>query len=397
MAVVQGRRGVTLTGNEAAALVMRQVNPDVVAAYPITPQTDIVQYFAGFVADGKVDTQFVTVESEHSAMSACVGAAAAGARAMTATSSQGMAYMFEVVYIAASLRLPIVMAVVNRALSGPINIHCDHSDSMGVRDSGWIQLYSENAQEVYDNLVQAVRIAEDPAVRLPVMVMQDGFQISHALENLEILEDAQVRRFVGEYRPEHNMLSVEHPVTVGAFASPDYYFELRRQQAEAMRRAPEVIRRVAEEYAGISGRRYDFFEAYRMEDAAVAVVVLNSTAGTAKDAVDELREQGVAAGALKLRMFRPFPEEELRRVLGGVRALAVLDRSDGLAGQGGPVYSEVRGALFGLERAPRVVNYVYGLGGREVTLEHIRSVYRDLMGMLEGREQKPVSYLGIRE
>jgi pyruvate ferredoxin oxidoreductase alpha subunit len=389
---------VALTGNEAVAMAMKQINPDVVAAYPITPQTDIVQYFSTFVADGKVKTEFVTVESEHSAMSACVGACAAGARTMTATSSQGLALMWEMLYIAAGFRLPIVMPVVNRALSAPVNIHCDHSDSMGARDSGWIQLYSENAQEAYDNTIQAVRIAEHPEVRLPVMVCQDGFVISHSLMNLEVLPDEAVASFLGEFTPKYPLLDAEHPVTYGALALQDSYFEARRQIADAMSRAPAVILEVAKEYGRLSGRRYGFFEAHHLDDAEVAVVAIGSAAGSAKAVADSLRRQGIRAGVLKVRVFRPWPWQEIGDALGSVQVVGVMDRADGLANLGGPLFGEVRSALYDRIRRPLVVDYIYGLGGRDVTLEDIEGVFRDLLRIKdEGRVTQLVTYLGVRE
>lgn len=389
---------VALTGNEAVAVAMRQINPDVVAAYPITPQTDIVQYYSAFVADGVVDTEFVTVESEHSAMSATIGASAAGARAMTATSANGLALMWEVVYIAASYRLPIVMPVVNRALSGPINIHCDHSDSMGARDSGWIQLYAENQQEAYDNTLQAVRIAEHPDVQLPVMVCYDGFIISHSLENLEILDDSVAKNFVGEYRPSRYLLDAQHPITVGPLDLQDYYFEHRRQQAEAMVRAKKAILEIGKEYGKLTGREYGFFDTYKLEDAEVGVLVMSSAAGTAKDVVDELRNKGVKAGLLKLRVFRPFPAVELAQALGHLKTLAVMERADSLNAVSGPVFPEVRSALFDLPKRPLTISYIYGLGGREVGLDEIHSVYSHLLQIAEtGKVDRQTSYLGVRD
>jgi pyruvate ferredoxin oxidoreductase alpha subunit len=290
---VQVNKRVAITGNEAVAEAMRQINPDVVAAYPITPATEIVQIFADSVSNGKVDTEFVTVESEHSAMSATIGASAAGARAMTATSSQGLALMWEMLYIAAGLRLPIVAPIVNRALSAPINIHCDHSDTMGARDSGWIQIYSEDAQEAYDNLIQAMRIAEHPDVLLPTMVTMDGFIVSHGMGNAELLPDDVVKKFVGEYEPEHYLLDVENPITVGALDFSDWYFEHRRQLADAHTRVQDVVLQVAKEFKEISGREYKLFDAYKLDDAEVAIVVINSAAGTAKTVVDQLREKGL--------------------------------------------------------------------------------------------------------
>ena len=386
-----------LTGNEAVALAMKQINPDVVAAYPITPQTDIVQYFSSFVADGKVKTEFVTVESEHSAMSATVGAAAAGARAMTATSSQGLALMWEIVYIAASTRLPIVMPVVNRALSAPINIHCDHSDTMGARDSGWIQLYSESVQEAYDNMLQAVRIAEHPDVLLPVMVCQDGFITSHGLENVEVLDDEAVRAFVGEYRPKYTLLDPARPITFGALDLQDFYFEHKRQQAEAMRNAGKVILEVAREFKGISGREYGFFEAYRLDDAEVAVVAVNSTAGTAKVVVDELRQAGSKVGLLKLRVFRPFPYREIADALKGCKVVAVMDRADSFSGFGGPLFNEIRSAMYDVG-GPKVVSYIYGLGGRDTNVSDVRKVYDEALEIARsGRCDNLLNYIGVRE
>jgi len=388
---------VAITGNEAVAQAMRQINPDVVAAYPITPQTEIVQIFSTFVADGDVDTEFVTVESEHSAMSATIGASAAGARAMTATSSQGLALMWEMLYIAAGLRLPIVAPVVNRALSAPINIHCDHSDTMGARDSGWIQLYSENAQEAYDNLIQAVRIAEHADVQLPVMVCMDGFIVSHGMENAELLDDDMVRSFIGQRTPKHSLLDVDRPATFGALDFADWYFEHRRQLAEAQTHVKGVVLDVAKEFAKVSGRSYDLFEAYRLDDAELAVVVLNSAAGTAKEVVDDLRDKGMKAGLLKIRLFRPFPHEEIVAALAGKKAIAVLDRADGLSTMGGPVFVDVRSAMYDAP-GPKMVNYIYGLGGRDIDTEQIAGVYWDLARIAEtGKVTSPVTYLGVRE
>jgi pyruvate ferredoxin oxidoreductase alpha subunit len=389
---------VAKTGNEAVAEGMRQINPDVVAAYPITPQTEIVQIFSSFVANGKVDTEFVTVESEHSAMSATVGASSAGARAMTATSANGLALMWEIVYIAASMRLPIVMPVVNRALSGPINIHCDHSDTMGARDAGWVQIFSENAQEAYDNLLQAVRIAEDKNVLLPVMVTMDGFIISHAMEVMHLLEDEKVRKWVGEYVPENPLLDVDNPVTVGPLDLYDWNMEHKRQQAEAMIQAKPVILEVAKDYAKLSGREYGLFEEYMLDDAEIAIVVLGSTAGTAKEVVKALRADGVKAGLLKVRVFRPFPAREIAAALGGKKAIAVMDRSDSFNAVSGPVFAEVRSAMYGVENAPKIVDYIYGIGGRDVTMDHIKSVYDDLAKIVKtGQVERALTYLGIRE
>ena len=389
-----------LAGNDAAATAMRQINPDVVAAYPITPQTDTVERFSEFVADGLVDTEFVTVESEHSAMSACVGASAAGARVMTATSANGLALMWEILYIAASNRCPIVMNLVNRALSAPINIHCDHSDVMGIRDSGWIILMSENGQEVYDNLLQAVRIAEHPDVLLPVAVCQDGFITSHAIERVEIYDDGPVREFIGQYQPAWPLLDLENPKTYGPLDFYDYYYEHKRQQVEAMERALPVIQEVAQAFNREFDRDYGLFDTYQLEDAEVAVVVANSTAGTAKSVVDSLRQEGIKAGLLKPRVFRPFPADELAEALGHLKALAVMDRSVsfGAMDNAGPLFLEVAAdlALHGV-RIP-MAGYVYGLGGRDISTAEIDSVYRDLLRAAEtGEVKRRVTYLGVRE
>ncbi len=387
-----------LSGNEAVATAMKQINPDVVAAFPITPSTEVPQYFSQFVADGEVDTEFVAVESEHSAMSACVGASSAGARAMTATSANGLALMWEILYIAASNRSPIVLAAVNRALSGPINIHNDHSDTMGARDSGWIQLYSEDNQEAYDNLIQAVRIAEHKDVLLPVMVCLDGFIVSHSVENIELQETEKVRKFVGLYEPDEYLLNAKHPVAMGPLDLPPHYFEHKRQQAEAMRNAKKVILQVAEEYEKLTGKKYGLFEEYRMEDAEVGIVILNSSAGTAKEVVDKLRNEGIKAGLVKIRVFRPFPAQEIAKALSGLKALAVMDKADSFSAAGGPVFAEVRSALYGVNQNLDVISYIYGLGGRDVTMNDIETVYRNLIDIAKaGKVSETYNYVGVRE
>ena len=321
-----------LSGNEAVANAMRQINPDVMAAYTITPSTEIPQYFTTFVANGKVDTEFIPVESEHSAMSACIGSEAAGARTITATSSAGLALMWEVLNVAASDRLPICVALVCRALSGPININCDHSDAMGARNTGWIQLFAENNQEAYDNMIQAYRIAEHPDVMLPIMVCQDGFITSHAVENIELLEDDVVKEFVGEYEPEHYLLHDEESIAYGPYAVTNYVMEARRAQMQGLRNAKQVALDVGREFGEISGREYGFFEEYRLEDADYAMVIIGSAAGTAKDVVDQLREKGIKAGILKIRLFRPFPAEEIAASLSHVSYLAIMDRCEDFNG-----------------------------------------------------------------
>ena len=387
-----------LSGNEAVAIALRQINPDVFPAFPITPSTEIPQYFASFVANGQVDTEFITVESEHSSMSATIGASAAGARALTATSSCGLAYMWEELYIAASNRLPLALALVNRALSGPININCDHSDSMGARDAGWIQIYAENNQEAYDNMVQAFRISEHKDVRLPIMICQDGFITSHAVENIELLDDADVKNFVGEYEPENYLLNPKQPMAVGPYAITDYYMEAKRNQAEALKNSVEVVKAVAKEFAGISGREYGLFEEYCMEDAERAVVIIGSAAGTTKDAIDALRAKGEKVGLIKIRLYRPFPAEEIAEALKNVKAVAIMDRAEGYSNHGGPLGADVMSAMFRAKSQAHAVNYVYGLGGRDVRVEDMEGVFEDLKQVIaDGDAGETYRYMGIRE
>ena len=387
-----------LSGNEAVAEALRQINPDVFPAFPITPSTEIPQYFTSFVANGKVDTEFIPVESEHSSMSAAIGASAAGARALTATSSCGLAFMWEELYIAASNRLPLALALVNRALSGPININCDHSDSMGARDSGWIQMYAENNQEAYDNMVQAFRISEHKDVKLPIMICQDGFITSHAVENIELLEDEEVRSFVGEYEPENYLLNPDCPMAVGPYSVTDYYMEAKRNQAEGMRHVEQVVLDVAEEFAQLSGREYGLFEAYRLEDAERAVVMIGSAAGTTKDAIDRLREKGEKVGLLKIRLYRPFPADAIAEALKNVKAVAVMDRAEGYSNHGGPLGADVMAALFRARSAALAANIIYGLGGRDVRVEDMEQVFEDLQTMIDQNDAgETYRYMGLRE
>lgn len=387
-----------LSGNEAVAEALRQINPDVMAAFPITPSTEIPQYFSKLVANGKVDSEFIPVESEHSAMSAVIGSEAAGARSVTATSSAGLALMWEELYLAASNRLPCVLTLVNRALSGPININCDHSDSMGARDAGWIQIYAENNQEVYDNLVMAYRIGEHKDVMLPVMICQDGFITSHAVENINLLEDKEVKDFVGEYEPENYLLNPECPMAVGPYSVSNYYFEAKRAQAEALKNSKQVVLDVAKEYKTISGREYGLFEEYKMEDAEEAVVIIGSAAGTTKDAVDELRAQGKKAGLIKIRLFRPFPGSEIAEALKNVKAVALMDRTESYNDCSGPIGSEVTTALYRSKSDCLAVNYVYGLGGRDVKVEDMIGIYSELEKIAEaGEVTEPYRYMGVRE
>ena len=386
-----------LSGNEASAIAMKQINPDVVAAFPITPSTEIPQYFSTFVSNGKVDTEFIAVESEHSAMSACIGAEAAGARAMTATSSNGLAYMWEMIYIASASRLPIVMPLVNRALSGPLNIHNDHSDAMGIRDSGWIMLFSENNQEAYDNLIMAHRIAEHKDVMLPLAVCQDGFITSHSIENIELIEDDKVKEFVGTYKPEHYLLNSKEPIAVGPMDLQAYLFEHKYQQSQAMKNAKKVILEVAKDFEKMTGRKYELFESYKLEDAEIAIVCMNSTAGTTKVVVDELRQKGIKAGLLKLRVFRPFPAEEIAKALENVKAVAVLDKADSLNACGGALFTDVTSGLYVNNCKVPTVSYIYGIGGRDTTTKDILSVYKDLQEIVKNNKiDNPYRYLGVR-
>ncbi len=392
------QKTVATTGNSMVAEAMRQCAPDVMAAYPITPQTAIVEEFAKFVADGRVHTEYVTVESEHSAMSACVGASAAGARVMTATSSQGLAYMWEQLHIASGLRLPIVMANANRALAAPINIHCDHSDIMGARDTGWVIYFAETAQEAYDNTLMAVRVAEHPSVMLPVFTTLDGFITTHSIDRAEVMDDETVTKFVGEYTPVNGLLDVENPVSHGNFSGlGGTYFEFKKSQRAAIDASMQVIKDVGAEWSEISGRPFEVIEGWGMEEAECVIVTIGSTAGNARHVARELRAEGKKVGVLKIRVFRPFPAAEVAVALVGVKAVAVLDRSESFGAEGGPLFLEVRSALYDATDRPAVVNYIYGLGGADVRLELIRDVFGDLADIASGSaEPAGLVYLGTR-
>ncbi|MBU1653223.1 pyruvate ferredoxin oxidoreductase [bacterium] len=389
-----------LTGNEAVAHAMRQINPDVVAVYPITPQTSMMQKFADFKADGLVDCELVLVESEHSAMSATVGSQAAGARSMTATAACGLALMWEILGIASAYRLPIVMPVVNRALSGPINIQGDHSDTMGARDCGWIHLFSENAQEAYENTIQAIRIAEHHNVLTPAMVCLDGFIISHGVENVTIYDDAAVQKFIGEYNPAYMLLDAAKPMTLGALDFSDFYFEHKVKQLDGINASPQIILDVGKEFKQtFDGEEcYDFFELYQMEDAEYAVVSMGSTAATARMVVDELRDKGIKAGALKLRVYRPFPSAEIAQALSKLKGLIVMDRAIAYGGMGGPVNIDIRCAMYGINTTPMTLNYIYGLGGKPIEPEHILSAFDELLYAVKtGKPKRAIGYLNLKE
>ena len=387
-----------MSGNEAVAFAIRQINPDVMPAFPITPSTEIPQMVSTYIANGEIDTEFIPVESEHSAMSAAIGSEAAGARTLTTTSSAGLAYMWEELLLAASNRMPIALALVNRTLSGPININCDHSDGMGARDTGWIQIYAENNQEVYDNFIQAYPIAEDPEVHLPIMICQDGFITSHAVENIELLEDEEVKEFVGEYEPEEFLLNPGKPIAVGPYSVTNYAMEAKKNQADALKHSQEIVLKVAEEFEKISGRKYGLFEEYRTEDADYIMLIMGSAAGTAKQAVDDLRAQGKKVGVVKLRLFRPFPADELAEALKNAKAAAIMDRAESYNGNGGPLGSEVTAGLYRKKIMIETVNYIYGLGGRDFTVQEVYDIFGELEDFIEnGNAPEQFKYIGLRK
>ena len=387
-----------MSGNEAVSYAIRQINPDVMPAFPITPSTEIPQMVSNYIANGEMDTEFIPVESEHSSMSATIGAEAAGARSLTATSSAGLALMWEELLLAASNRMPCALALVNRTLSGPININCDHSDGMGARDTGWIQIYAENNQEAYDNFIQAYPIAEDPRVHLPIMICQDGFITSHAVENIELLEDADVKEFVGEYHPEEYLLNPGKPIAVGPYSVSNYAMEARKNQELALENSKEVILEVAKKFGELSGRQYGLFEEYRTEDADYIMLLIGSAAGTAKQAVDDLREQGKKVGVIKLRVFRPFPAKELAEALKNCKAVAIMDRTESYNGNGGPLGSEVTAGLYRKKVLITAVNYIYGLAGRDFTVQDVYDIFAELEhAVTSGTEVEQYQYIGLRK
>jgi pyruvate ferredoxin oxidoreductase alpha subunit len=399
-----------LNGDEAVALAVKQSDVDVIAAYPITPQTIIVEKLSEYVANNEIETEYVCTESEHSAMAACLAASATGTRVFTATASAGLALMHEMLFVTSGCRAPVVMAVANRALSAPLNIHGDHSDAMAERDSGWIQIYAENAQEVYDSVIQAFRIAEHLDVQLPVMVGLDGFTLSHTLENVQTLSDETVKDFVKtrqfpmvlthEGKTVPFKLDPDTPLTIGPVALPNYYFEFKRQQEEAMKNAMTVIQQIHDEYAQLTGRAYGdgLLEQYKLGDVEIAVICVGSTAGTAKAVIDELRNSGVKAGLLRIRTYRPFPAEAIVKALRKAKAVAVMDRSMSFGGRGGAVFHEVRHALYDSATRPYVVNYIYGLGGRDTSPIQIKKIFDDLQKILQTKHVEDlVHYIGLRE
>ena len=385
-----------LSGNEAVAIAMKQINPDVVAAYPITPSTEIPQYFSNFVANGTVDTEFIPVESEHSAMSATIGAAAAGGRVMSATSSQGLALMFEMLYVASGMRLPMTLICANRALSAPLNIHNDHSDSMGVRDCGFIQLYCENNQEAYDNTIMAVKITEK--TKLPVMVCYDGFITSHSIENIMLLENEEVKKFVGKYEPEEYLLDINKNISMGPLALQKYYFSIRKDLSVAMDNAIDVINQVSDEFYKLTGRKYELYEKYKLDDAQIGVIALNSTAGTIKDAIDKLRDKGIKIGLLKPRCFRPLPYTSIPQELKNLKALAIMDKADSINGYCGPLFGEITSAMFSQNVHVNAINYIYGLGGADVKIDDIEDIANNLINISNtGKIDKIKYFLGLEK
>lgn len=387
-----------MSGNEAVAYAIKQVNPDVMPAFPITPSTEIPQMVSTYISNGQMDTEFIPVESEHSSMSATIGAEAAGARSITATSSAGLALMWEELLLAASNRMPCALALVNRTLSGPININCDHSDGMGARDTGWIQIYAEDNQEAYDNFIQAYPIAEDERVHLPIMICQDGFITSHAVMNIELLEDEEVKNFVGEYEPEEYLLNPGKPIAVGPYSVTNYAMEAKKNQELALENSKEVILEVAKKFKDLSGREYGLFEEYRTEDADYIMLIMGSAAGTAKQAVDDLRDKGWKVGVIKLRVFRPFPADELAKALENCKAVAIMDRTESYNGNGGPLGSEVTAGLFRNKVMISAVNYIYGLAGRDFTVDDVYEIFAELKDSVEnGTKIEQFKYIGLRQ
>jgi pyruvate ferredoxin oxidoreductase alpha subunit len=393
---LKGQRRVGMTGDEAVAYAVKQADVDVVAAYPITPQTIIVERIADYVHDGELKASYVAVESEHSALSACVGASLAGARVFTATSSQGLALMWEIMWIASAMRTTIVMALANRALSAPINIHCSHDDAYAVRDAGWIQFFAENVQEAYDLTLMAFRVSEDKRVLFPSIVNLDGFILSHGLEPLYVLEDDVVREFLPPKEPV-NPIDPERPMTYGPLALFDYYFEFKKAQAEAFKSVYPVILEVFREYEKYSGRKYEPVKAYGVEDADVAVLILGSSAGTARYVARRLRSKGEKVGVVSLTLYRPFPVSDLVAKLKGVKALVVMDRSYSFGSPGAQLFMDVAAAFANESERPLLINAIYGLGGRDLLPEHVEEAFRKAQEAARaGKVEERELWLGVR-
>ncbi len=380
----------------ALAEAAKLANVDVISAYPITPQTHVVEHLSELVADGELDAEFIPVESEHSALSACVGSSAAGARTFTATSSQGLALMHEIMFIASSLRMPIVMVVANRSLSGPISIWNDHSDIMSERDSGWIATFVENGQEALDFVLHAFRVAEDHRVQLPIMVNFDGFILSHVIEPIEMPEMDRVRAYLPDFVPVRR-LDVDAPRTMGPVGIPEIYTEAKKAQDEALRQSYGPIVEAWKKMGEVFDRHYAPFVTYRAEDADVLFVVAGGLAETIRTVIDELRQEGKKVGLASMKLWRPFPFQDFEELARGRKALAVVDRAISFGGPMGPMASEFKAALYGTGNQPPIVEFVAGLGGRDVSHADIRQMYADAEKVAAGREVPPARIVGLRE
>ncbi|MBT5320417.1 MAG: pyruvate ferredoxin oxidoreductase [Chloroflexi bacterium] len=389
---------IAVNGGEAIAYALKQIEPEVVAAYPITPQTLIIEKFAEYCADGVVRTEYINVESEHAALSACVGASAAGARAITATAGPGLALMFEMLGVTSGMRLPIVMHLCTRALSAPLNILGDHSDAMAMRETGWVMLSGSSPQEAYDLALVAQTVAEHPDVMLPCANLVDGFMVTHAVERVDVLPDDVVRDYVGEYEPETSLLAEGSTATYGALDFRDYYFEHRRQQEAALYASQPVVEASLKRFGEISGRHHQILEPYRMDDAEVVLVFMGSAEGQAHAAVDAARAAGVKAGALRIRLLRPFPVDAIAEALSGARVVGVMDRAIGFGLAVNPLLADIKSALWSRTDRPLMKGFVYGLGGRVVTLGQLNQALGELVSAFEsGEESTTTTYLGLRE
>ena len=382
---------IAINGDNAIALAWKQIDPDVCAAYPITPQTIIVEKFAEYVANAEVSTEFVCVESEHSALTLCTSSASAGARTFTATASQGLAYMWEMLPITAAMRVPLIMAVANRAVSGPININNDHGDAMAARDCGWLMLFSENVQEAYDMSIVAPKIAENIDVQLPCMVNLDGFVLTHAIERMTTLDTQVIRDFVGEHRPLYPLLDMKHPVSHGNMDGPDFYYPHKYQSVIAMQKALGVCEDVFKQFKEISGREYHLVEEYKCDDAEYIAIILGSSFGTMKATVDLLREKGLKVGCAMPRVFRPWPAEALAKVMAGKKGVVVFDKHLSI-GAYGPMFPEVTAAASDLDKMPKMYNVIYGLGGADATVAGFEKSFE---AVVNGSAEK-IHYLGVR-
>lgn len=387
----------TVRGNEATAVAAKLCRPEVIAAYPITPSTLFPERISEYVANGELDTQFVLVESEHSAMSACIGASATGARAATCTASQGLALMHEMLFIAAGMRLPIVMPIGNRALSAPINIWCDHQDTIAELDTGWMQFYAEKNQEALDLVIMAFKIAENKKVLLPAMVGLDAFVLTHTMEVVDVPEQSEVDKFLPPFTTSASYLDPERPATIGSFGTPEYYMEFKYAEELAMNEAQKVIDEVFAEFNKTFGREYKKINTHKTEDADIILLTMGSMSGTARAAVDQLRNEGKKVGLAKLTVLRPFPGEELLKLLGHAKVLAVVDRNISF-GYGGRVFSEVAGKFINEVKKPLISNYIVGLGGRDITIKDFRDIVSDAETILNtGKVETQTKWINVKE